>query len=440
MAYPNGYWAELVRSTSSVRLNESATGRRVWLRTSDGEPLEQQAKSTISFFDIGTDTDEPDYLVSVDSSFFYRFRKSGEDWIPSDDGIQISSVPWNSQSSYRFFEVLSNSIPNFSDDTGDAVTWIQGTSITNIIVPAATGTPTPTYAVVGTLPDGIIFTASTRTLSGTPTSTGSGTITIRATNSEGNDDWTMDYNIQLAAGVPNFVNDTGDAVAWAIDGSIRPITIPAATGNPAPTYAVVGDLPDGIVIDLATLRITGTPTTIGSGTITIRATNSEGNDDWTMDYSVTYLVHEFTITAEQINQAAVGRFGGLTETFYYDGQNYEITHCFTHANGFQLRFDDNAQALAFIAADFSVDSDIAGQNPFLSSIMENVIRITAAQYRTFTGRFTANIEYTIQITIQAESVAQIRRMTLGTQEISNISFGTQSVQIISVGNTIIWQS
>ena len=29
----------------------------------------------------------------------------------------------------------------------------------------------------------------------------------------------------------------------------------------------------------------GTPTALGSGTITIRATNSEGSDDWTVDYT-----------------------------------------------------------------------------------------------------------------------------------------------------------
>ena len=83
--------------------------------------------------------------------------------------------------------------PSFADDTGDAQSWTQNTALASITVPAATGTPTPTYAVVGSLPAGVSFSTSTRVISGTPTVAGSGTITIRATNSEGSDDWTVTY-------------------------------------------------------------------------------------------------------------------------------------------------------------------------------------------------------------------------------------------------------
>ena len=83
--------------------------------------------------------------------------------------------------------------PSFADDTGDAQTWTQNTAIASITVPPATGTPTPTYAVVGSLPAGVSFSTSSRVISGTPTATGSGTITIRASNSEGSDDWTVAY-------------------------------------------------------------------------------------------------------------------------------------------------------------------------------------------------------------------------------------------------------
>ena len=83
--------------------------------------------------------------------------------------------------------------PSFADDTGDAQSWTQNTAIVPVTVPAATGTPTPTYAAVGTLPAGIAFNTTTRVISGTRTATGSGTITIRASNSEGSDDWTVAY-------------------------------------------------------------------------------------------------------------------------------------------------------------------------------------------------------------------------------------------------------
>ena len=83
--------------------------------------------------------------------------------------------------------------PAFADDTGDAQAWTQNTAIASLTVPVASGTPAPTYAPVGSLPAGVSFSTSSRVISGTPTATGSGTITIRASNSEGSDDWTVAY-------------------------------------------------------------------------------------------------------------------------------------------------------------------------------------------------------------------------------------------------------
>ena len=88
--------------------------------------------------------------------------------------------------------------PSFTDNTGDAQTWTQNQAITAITVPEADGEPAPTYAPVGSLPAGIAFNATTRVLSGTPTAAGSGTITIRATNSAGTADWTVAYSIAAA--------------------------------------------------------------------------------------------------------------------------------------------------------------------------------------------------------------------------------------------------
>ena len=53
--------------------------------------------------------------------------------------------------------------------------------------------------MVGAPPAGIFFSTSTRVISGTPTSVGSGTIRIRATNSEGSDDWTVAYTTAVAS-------------------------------------------------------------------------------------------------------------------------------------------------------------------------------------------------------------------------------------------------
>ena len=180
--------------------------------------------------------------------------------------------------------------PTFADDTGNAQTWIVDASIAAITVPAATGSPSPTYARVGNLPDGIAFNVNTRVISGTPTETGNGTIRIRATNSAGFDDWTVTYTTNappIVHTAPSFADDTGDAQTWITGQGIFPITVPTASGVPTPMYFSVGALPAGLSFNMNTRVVSGAPSTAGSGTITIRASNSEGSDDWTLAYTIT---------------------------------------------------------------------------------------------------------------------------------------------------------
>ena len=93
-----------------------------------------------------------------------------------------------------------------------------------------------------------------------------------------------------AAVAPSFTDDTGDAQSWTAGTAITPVQVPAASGTPAPAYAVVGALPPGIGFNSGTLQITGTPGAVGTGTITIRAENSAGSDDWTVDFTTVAAV------------------------------------------------------------------------------------------------------------------------------------------------------
>ena len=115
---------------------------------------------------------------------------------------------------------------------------------------------------------------------------GSGTIRIRASNSVDTADWTVAYTVALSTAEPEFADNTGNAQTWAAGTAIT-ITVPSATGTPTPTYAAVGTLPTGISFNTGTRVISGTPETVASGTIRIRATNSQGSDDWTVAYTIT---------------------------------------------------------------------------------------------------------------------------------------------------------
>ena len=90
--------------------------------------------------------------------------------------------------------------PSWTDDTGDAINGTVGTAISDVVVPETDeGNPDPTYAVVGDLPAGVTFNVTTRVLSFDEDAieAGSGTISIRATNSVDTADWTVAYTFQL---------------------------------------------------------------------------------------------------------------------------------------------------------------------------------------------------------------------------------------------------
>ena len=123
--------------------------------------------------------------------------------------------------------VVVLSAPAFAVDMGNAQSWTRNSAITDILVPEATGLPLPTYTASG-LPAGVTFNTSSRVLSGAPTALGSGTITITASNSEGSDTWTVDYNTVTEFFAPLWADDMGTPQTWNRDTAITLITVPAA--------------------------------------------------------------------------------------------------------------------------------------------------------------------------------------------------------------------
>ena len=134
------------------------------------------------------------------------------------------------------------------------------------------------------------------------------TATLTVTDPGGLSDTGLILLIVLAAPVvtvvPSFTDNTGDAQDWTQGAPIAPFQVPVALGTPAPTYAVEGALPAGLVFDPATRVISGTPTDAGSGTIAIQATNSAGTADWTVAYTTTAIV---------VPSALGIRYGGVTQ-------------------------------------------------------------------------------------------------------------------------------
>ncbi|QTE28058.1 RCC1 domain-containing protein [Pengzhenrongella sicca] len=137
----------------------------------------------------------------------------------------------------------------------------------------ASGTAPMTYSVsVGSLPVGLTLNSSTGIISGTPTTAGSKSFTVRVANAWGTT--SAAYTMTVTAGAaPKMTSAAPPAATVRVAYSYR-VT---ASGTTPLTFSVsTGKLPAGLALNSSTGVISGTPTTSGTSSFTIRATNAWG--------------------------------------------------------------------------------------------------------------------------------------------------------------------
>ena len=199
----------------------------------------------------------------------------------------------------------------FAQSNGSASYTIgrANTAANEFQVPASSAGNAPvTYAYVAgasaatQLPAALSFAPADRKIKGTPGSSltaGSRTITIRATDRDGQTaDFTLTLTLQADL-TPSFSPDNTGSAAYVIgqaNAAARQFTVPAATGGNAPyAYAYVAgatsgtQLPSGLSFDPADRKIKGTVASSGltageSRTVTIRASDRDGS---TADFTLT---------------------------------------------------------------------------------------------------------------------------------------------------------
>ncbi|MEE1943797.1 putative Ig domain-containing protein [Pedobacter sp. KR3-3] len=147
-----------------------------------------------------------------------------------------------------------------------------GTSYpTQILLPATGGTTPYTYSV-SNLPPGLNFNPTTREITGTPTTAGTYTLTLNASDADGKTA-TANYTIKVVDPLvlpAKTLADGNVGVAYPTE------TIPAATGGTGPYTYVASNLPPGLSFNPATRQITGTPTQSGNYSIGVTVTDGTG--------------------------------------------------------------------------------------------------------------------------------------------------------------------
>jgi hypothetical protein len=142
----------------------------------------------------------------------------------------------------------------------------------------ATGGTTPySWSISsGALPAGITLNAGTGSISGTPTASGSFTFTAKVTDSTSPTAQTATKAFTLTiAAAPNPVQITTSSLPSGQVNTAYSTTLAASNGATPYSWSVTsGSLPAGLTLSAATGAISGTPTTAGTSSFTVKVTDS----------------------------------------------------------------------------------------------------------------------------------------------------------------------
>jgi phosphatidylinositol-3-phosphatase len=148
-----------------------------------------------------------------------------------------------------------------------------------------TATNNPTSFDATGLPAGLSINTATGLISGTPTAAGTSSIALSATNAGGTGRATLSLTITSGAPPPPaipVINSGSSATAQVGSAFSYQIT---ATNSPT-SFDATG-LPAGLSINKATGLISGTPTTAGTSSIGLSATNASGTGRATLTLTIT---------------------------------------------------------------------------------------------------------------------------------------------------------
>ena len=162
--------------------------------------------------------------------------------------------------------------PTFSTISGYAV---RVNSAFSEVLPAAAGGDSPLSYTATNLPTGLSFITTTRTISGTPTTVESKTVTYTVRDEDGDEaSTTFDFNV-AADLMPTFSTISGYAVR--VNSPFSDV-LPAATGGDSPLSYTATNLPTGLSFITTTRTISGTPTTVESKTVTYTVRDEDGDE------------------------------------------------------------------------------------------------------------------------------------------------------------------
>ena len=218
----------------------------------------------------------------------------------------INGTPSGNSGPFNFtIKVTDSGNPAQSANLASTITIYSGLAITSGSVPngatgqpysftlaAQNGTPPYTWAVTtGALPTGLNLVNGT--ISGTPTAVGTYSFAIKVTDS-GNPQQSATQNFSNVSVVSGLTITSNSTLGAATQSTAYTATLTAANGTGTLTWALGNgsSLPAGLSLSSSGL-ISGTPTTPGTTTFTVKVTDS-GTPQQTVSQTFTLTVNPFT--------------------------------------------------------------------------------------------------------------------------------------------------
>ncbi|MFS8472197.1 autotransporter domain-containing protein [Xanthomonas campestris pv. campestris] len=233
---------------------------------------------------------------------------------------------------------------------------------------ASGGTAPYTYALAsGALPAGLTL-ASNGTLSGTATVEGSFNFTVTATDAGS---FTANQAYSLTVAGPNLVLPASSLPAGTA-GQAYSASITPATGGTAPySYALTaGALPTGVVVDVATGGLSGTPTVAGTFNFTLTVSDSTPSPAAQASRSYTLTIAAPVIVVAPTALPAATRGTVYSQTLSASGGTAPYTYAVSAGNvpaGLTLASNGTLSGTATVEGSFNFTVTATDANTFTAS-------------------------------------------------------------------------